>query len=124
MELAKTSLKASGHKVSVLFPLNTLYYIRALYFWTQLLHEMNCRSAPAEVFREKAVLKHFANSEENTLPRVSFLIKLQPKAYHLVCYPSFGAILQWYESTAACHWPISSQYSVSIPPENFWREMS
>ena len=45
---------------------------------------MNRRSAPAEVFREKGVLKHFPNSKETTLARVSFLIKLQPKAYRLV----------------------------------------
>ena len=55
---------------------------------------MNRRSAPAELFCEKGALKHFANSEENTLARVSFLIKLQPKAYQLVRYLLFRAILQ------------------------------
>ena len=64
---------------------------------------MNRRSAPVEVVREKGILKHFANSKETTLARVSFLIKLQPKAYHLVRYSSFRAILQWFEPTAAYH---------------------
>ena len=30
----------------------------------------------------KSALKNFANLQENTCARVSFLIKLQPEAYH------------------------------------------
>ena len=38
------------------------------------------RSRSPEVFRKKGALRNFANSQENTCARVSFLIQLQASA--------------------------------------------
>ena len=84
MKLSKTSSKASSQKVSVLFPLNTLYLLGLYILNLVIIWNQSPKQSPIDVLYKRCSEKFRKLHRIAPVPKCLFLIKFQAEAYHVI----------------------------------------